>query len=149
MFALLLFLLAVTGCAMLPPLAPANLKDPGWSVREGQAVWKAKRGAAEIAGEILVATQPNGAAFVQFTKTPFPFVIAQATTNSWQIEIPTQNKRYSGPGQPPKRLIWLHLPRVLSGSPPPKGWSWRVLEGDRWLLENRASGESLEGYFTQ
>jgi hypothetical protein len=145
----LLLLLSGAGCATVPPLPAANLEDPGWTVREGQAVWKSKRGAPEIAGEILVATRRDGSAFVQFTKTPFPFVIARATTHSWQIELPTQNKRYAGPGQPPKRLIWFHLPRVLSGNPPPKDWSWQSLEDNRWLLENRASGESLEGYFKQ
>src|SRR2546421_166697 len=68
---LLLILLFLAGCALLPPLPQANLRDPGWTVREGQAVWKSKRGASDIAGEILVATQPDGRAFVQFTKTPF------------------------------------------------------------------------------
>src|SRR5258706_6902914 len=146
---LLLLVLCGSGCATIPPLPPANLKDQVWKVREGQAVWKAKRDAPEIAGEILVATRPDGRAFVQFTKTPFPFVIAQATTNSWQIESPTQNRRYSGPGRAPARLIWLQLPAALTGRPPPKPWSWRRLENNGWLLENGKSGESLEGYFTQ
>jgi len=145
----LFLLLCGGGCASISPLPPANLKDPVWTVREGQAVWKAKRDAPEIAGEILVATQPDGRAFVQFTKTPFPFVIAQATTNSWQIESPTQNKRYSGPGRAPGRLIWLQLPAALTGRPPPKPWSWQRKENNGWLLENGKSGESLEGYFTQ
>ena len=145
----LLFPFLLTACHTIAPLPPASLKDPAWTVREGQAVWKSKRGAPEIAGEILVATQPDGRAFVQFTKTPFPFVIAQATTNSWQIELPTQNKRYSGPGHPPARLIWLHLPAALISRPPPKPWSWQRLENNRWVLENLASGESLEGYFSE
>ena len=145
----LVLLLCGAGCATVPALPPANLKDSAWTVHEGQAVWKAKRDAPEMAGEILVATQPDGRAFVQFTKTPFPFVIAQTTTNSWQIESPVQNKRYSGPGRPPARLIWLHLPIALTGRPPPEPWSWRRLENNGWKLENRKTGESLEGYFTQ
>jgi hypothetical protein len=146
---LLLLLLLAPSCATVPRLPAADLNQPGWTVHEGQAVWTSKRGASEMAGEILVATRPDNTAFVQFTKTPFPFVIARATTNSWQIEVPAQNRRYSGPGQPPQRVIWLQLPRVLSGEPPPKGWSWRRLENNRWLLQNRSSGESLEGYLTQ
>src|SRR6266513_1380446 len=79
----LLWILLGIGCRSLPPLPPANLSEPGWIVREGQAVWRPKKGAPEIAGEIMVATQNNGRTFVQFTKTPFPFVIARTETNSW------------------------------------------------------------------
>src|SRR5690349_12996809 len=85
LLAFLALLLLTPGCATIPRLPAADLKEPGWTVHEGQAVWKSKRGASEMAGEILVATRPDGTAFVQFTKTPFPFIIARATTNSWQI----------------------------------------------------------------
>ena len=135
------------GCQMVPRLPPANLSSPGWQIREGQAVWRMKRDAPEIAGEVLLATAAGGRAFVQFTKTPFPFLIAQSTTNTWQAELPTQNRRYSGRGKPPQRLIWLYLPRLLSGAAPPKGWEWQQSEGNRWRLENRKTGEMLEGYF--
>src|SRR5205823_11461642 len=108
--------------------------EPGWRVREGQAVWRVKRAAPEIAGEVLLATCADGRSFVQFTKTPFPFLIGQTTTNTWQAELPTQNRRYSGRGKPPKRLIWLYLPRLLSGAPASKGWSWEPLAANRWHL---------------
>ena len=140
-------LFCAAGCRLIPALPPANLSEPGWRVREGQAVWRAKREAPEIAGEILLATRADGRAFVQFTKTPFPFLIGQSTTNRWQAELPTQNRRYSGPGKPPRRLMWLYLPRLLSGEAPPKGWNWRDLGGGRWQLENKKTGEMLEGYF--
>ena len=138
-----------TGCRTLsPPLAPANLKEPGWTVREGQAVWQVERGTTEIAGEVLVATRVDGRAFVQFSKSPFPLVVAQSTTNRWEITFPPQDKHFAGRGQPPKRLIWLYLPRVLAGTPPPEQWTWRQT-GNEWRLENRQTGESLEGFFTQ
>jgi len=141
-------MICAAGCQTVPRLPAVNLSEPGWQVREGQAVWRAKRDAPEIAGEILLATRPDGRAFVQFTKTPFPFLIAQSRTNTWQAELPTQNRRYSGRGKPPKRLIWLYLPLILTGAAPPKGWEWQELEGGRWRLENRRTGEALEGYFT-
>src|SRR5438552_18881541 len=90
-------LLLGVGCQTIPPLPPVDLSAPGWTVRQGQALWRPKKNAPEIAGELLVA-QRDGQAFVQFTKTPFPFVIAQASTNGWQLELPTQNKRYGGHG---------------------------------------------------
>src|SRR3954464_16041006 len=82
-------LLCAAGCRLLPSLPPTNLSEPGWHVREGQAVWRMKRDAPEIAGEILLATKADGHAFVQFTKTPFPFLIGQTTSNRWQVELPT------------------------------------------------------------
>ena len=142
----LLWILFGIGCRSLPPLAPVNLNEPGWTVREGQAVWRAKKDAPEIAGEILLGTAKDGRTFVQFTKTPFPFVIARTETNSWQIESPTQNKRFAGPGHPPNRIIWFHLPSALSGKSVPRLWSWEP-KNDQWHLENKTTGESLDGYF--
>src|SRR5947209_13050077 len=96
---LLPLLFAATGCRMMRrPLPPVNLQEPGWIVREGQAVWRTKRGAQEIAGEVLVATRSDGRALVQFSKNPFPLLIGQITPHSWELRVPTQNKRYSGHG---------------------------------------------------
>src|SRR5436190_15911348 len=88
-------------CRTLPSLAPVDLKEPGWKVREGQAVWRMKRRAPEIAGEILLAVHRDGRSFVQFTKTPFPLMIAQSSPDRWQVQMPTENKSYSGRGNPP------------------------------------------------
>ena len=147
--ALSLSLALLPGCAMVPPLPPVNLQDAGWTVREGQAVYCQKKGVPEIAGELLVASRADGRAFVQFSKTPFPVVVAQSTHNSWEVQLPMENKRYSGKGQPPKRLIFLYLPKVLVGQPPPQGWEWKQLEGKNWRLENPQTGESLEGYLLE
>jgi hypothetical protein len=145
----LLLLLALAGCrTVLPPLPEANLKQPGWKAREGQAIWRLAHRKEELAGEVLVATRSDGRAFVQFSKNPFPFVIAQATANSWEVTFPAQNKHYAGRGKPPERLIWLYLPRLLSGQPPPANWIWHE-DASGWRLENHSSGEALEGFFTQ
>src|SRR5579872_919417 len=138
---LLSLLLCGSGCHSIQTLPAVNLFDHGWVTRQGQAVWRPKKEGPEIAGELLVATNPDGRSFVQFTKTPLPFVVAQSTASSWQIQFVPNNKTYSGRGTPPSRLVWLWLPRVLSGSSPPKSWSWRRLEGDRWRLENPRTGE--------
>jgi hypothetical protein len=73
-------------------------------------------------------------------------MIAQSTARQWEVEIPPQHKHYAGHGVPPLRVIWLYLPRVLAGKPPPKGWVWRQ-DDTQWHLENSTTGESLEGYF--
>ncbi|HEY5914387.1 MAG TPA: hypothetical protein VJA21_27675 [Verrucomicrobiae bacterium] len=132
-----------TGSVGLPP---ANLAEPGWTVRRGQAVWHLPQGGGEIAGEVMVALRPEGRTFVQFIKEPFPIVIGQASARRWEVEFPPENKRVSGGGTPPKRIIWLYLPSVLSGNRPPRHWTWKQ-DGSAWRLENPATREALEGYF--
>ena len=145
---LLFLVLHLTGCRTIPTLPPVNLSETGWKTEQGQAVWRANSTAPEIAGDLMIATNPDGRSFVQFTKTPLPFVVAQSTPNTWQIQFVPNNKTYSGRGNPPVRLVWLYLPRCLAGQPPPKSWTWQHLDNNRWRLENRSTGEFLEGYLT-
>ena len=140
-----LLLVTLGACRTVPPLPKLNFSEPGWTVRQGQAIWRSKRDAPEMAGELLVATHSDGRAFVQFTKTPLPLAVAQSAPDAWQIEFPVQNKRYTGRGEPPASILWLQLPRCLSGARPVKPWSWQLLDNGRWRLENRATGETLEG----
>jgi len=142
-----LFLAILCGCLTLPPLPKADLSQPGWNIRQGEAVWKPDRKSPEIAGEILLATRADGSSFVQFIKTPFPFAITQTTSNEWQAEFPPQNKRFTAPGKPPARIIWFQLVNALTDKPLARGWTWHD-SGTNWLLKS-SSGESLEGYLAQ
>lgn len=135
----------LTACRTAAPLPKIDLSEPGWTVQQGQAVWRANSTALEIAGDLLLATNADGRMLVQFTKTPFPMIVAQTAPGFWQIESPAQNKHHTGRGAPPERLLWFQLPRALSGSTLPHGWSWRT-SPDNWQLENSATGESLQGY---
>ena len=139
---------SLCGCRALPPLPAANLSEEGWTVRQGQAVWRRSKGEPEIAGELLVSTRTNGEALVQFNKTPFPVVIAQKISAQWQIQAPTQNETHAGAGKPPGRVIWFRLAEALAGTSLPPPWSWRS-DHNGWSLENRNSGESLSGYFLE
>jgi hypothetical protein len=148
----LFWLVSVIGwgaCRTVPPFPRANLSDPGWTIREGQAVWRRNSQAPEIAGDLLVATHRHGETFLQFTKPPLPFVVARITTNRWHIEFVTERRQFSGRGEPPSRLGWLHLARCVSGSIPPAKWHWVKLPDDRWRLENPSSGETFEGFLTR
>jgi hypothetical protein len=132
----------------VPPLPKADFKEPGWIVREGQAVWTLPHDKGEIAGEVLVATRTEDSrGFVQFSKA-FPLVLGQIGSNQWEVEFPPEHRRYSGRGQPPQRVIWLYLPRVMQGERPPQNWSWNQ-DTNGWRLENVATKESLEGAFIQ
>jgi hypothetical protein len=101
-----------------------------------------------MAGEFVVALKSDGAAYVQFTKTPFPFLEAQSISNLWAVELPSLNKRYGGRGLPPKRLMWLYLPRALRGESLPRNWTWHM-DDSGWRLENTNNKEQLEGYFSR
>ena len=142
--------LLLSGCNTLAPLPAANLQEPGWQVRQGQMVWRHNREAPEIAGDLLVATQPQNPrrSCVQFTKGPFPLLLTQTFDNAWEARVPAENKRYSGRGTPPHRLILLYLPSLLAGNPAPSGWWWRS-DQSQWQLNCPATGESLEGYLTR
>ncbi len=145
----LLVLSSLLGCRAFGPRLPrANLQEPGWTVREGQAVWHLPQSTVELAGEVLVGTRADGRAFVQFTKTPYPLVSGQTTSNRWEVNFPPEERHYSGWGKPPERIIWLYLPRALTAHPIPKNWTWRE-DNTGWKLENRARKESLEGCFNQ
>jgi hypothetical protein len=134
------------GCHSLPPFPAANLKDPGWQVRQGQAVWKAKASMPEIAGDLIVATRP-GEAFAQFSKPPFPLMTAQLRTNGWEILIPTQNKRFSAPGRPPARILLLQLAAFLEHQPAAKNWFYTNSTDGSWTIWNGKSGERMQGFF--
>ncbi|MDB6025702.1 MAG: putative lipoprotein [Verrucomicrobiales bacterium] len=144
--AILPLLVFLTACRTVPRLAPVDVTTKDWHVQQGQAIWKTSKSAPELAGDLFIATnEQNGRTLVQFIKTPIPFVIAQTTTNSWQIEIPVQKKFYSGRGHPPRRLAWFFVPKVLEGGTPPKPWTFEK-HGENWKLENKSRGEVIEGF---
>lgn len=159
----LFFLIALSGCMTAQHLPKEDLSGPGWTVRQGQAVWHTPRqkvfapphaerpappSPPEIAGDLIVATRTDGSAFVQFSKTPFTVAIAQMTPTGWQLEIPPQNRHYSRPGKPPAQIVWFQLANGLTEKPLAKHWIWHG-SASNFRLENPSSGESLEGFVTQ
>ncbi len=138
-------ILLPVGCRTAP-MAPLNLSQPGWKLREGQAVWRSGQRAPEIAGELQLAIHADGRVWLQFTKTPIPFVVAQSSPTHWQIQFVPQNRSFSGPGKPPVRLAWLQLARAISGATAAPVWSWQAKPDGSWRLENPSSGEMIAGY---
>jgi hypothetical protein len=141
---LVVLLAGAVGCGTPVRFAPVDLKEPGWTVRRGEAVWRRKRGGDGIAAEFLAATRPDGRAFVQLSKDAFPLAVGQTSLAEWSVEFPLANGHYSGRGPGPNRVILLQLPRVLAGLSPPKGITWAPLKNGGWRLENMSSGESLD-----
>jgi hypothetical protein len=158
-------LVVVSGCRTLAPLPAVNLSEPGWTLRQGQAVWQSKQDAPEIAGELLFAVHSDGRTLLQFTKTPLPFVNVQTSGDSWQIEFVPQKRTFAGKGVPTPRLSWVHLARALAGArlhEPQHTGNVDAAAGHRpalrkplqfdltdqhaWKLENPKTGEVISGF---
>jgi hypothetical protein len=134
------------GCASSGPMAPLDLSAPGWQVKQGQAIWKPETKKPEITGDIVLATNPNGTSYVQFSKT-LPIVSAQTTSEGWAVEFPPENKHYSGRGNGPKKIVWLQLLKVIEGRELGEYWQLVHPSSDFVALENEESGERLEVHF--
>src|SRR5687767_15391395 len=67
----LMFLL---GCRATFDLPPVDLTQPGWQVRQGQAVWRPSANGPELTGELVWAAHPDGRFLLQFFKTPITMV---------------------------------------------------------------------------
>jgi hypothetical protein len=143
-------LAALIACRSLPEFPPADLSQPGWTVLQGQALWKPKSASAppplEIAGELVVATRADGQTLLQFIKTPFPIVIAQTTSNLWRLEIPAEDRIVAGRGMPPARAAWLQLACAVTGRSLAGKWQFQR-DASNWRLENPDTGEVVSGYF--
>lgn len=134
------------GCATRGPMPPLDLNGPGWQLRQGQAVWKKETGKPEIAGDVVIATNPNGNSYVQFSKT-LPLLSARRAPQGWQFDVPPENKHYSGSGEGPKRIVWLQLLSALEGREPRGYWKLIHPSDDFLALENDETGERLEVHF--
>jgi hypothetical protein len=142
-------LLAVlcAGCGSAVRLPPVDLARPGWSARQGQAVWQPPGRRPELAGDLLLATNQNGDYFVQFSKTPFTIATAEVLGGRWEIQFGARGYHRSGRGSPPEGLAWMELPRALASQPLAERWKFERKAGGLWRLENTRSGETLEGRF--
>jgi hypothetical protein len=141
-----LLLIFCAGCRTSSSLPAADFSAPGWTVQQGQAVWQPPH-AAELAGDLLLATNVNGNVFIQFSKMPFPLVTAQVSDGQWQIEFGADKYSWHGRGAPPERFLWFQLPGALRDEKIGGDWEFIRAEIAAWRLKNPRTGETLEGEF--
>ena len=140
--------LAAISCRTIPPLGPADLSQPGWHIRQGQAVWKPPGARPELSGELLFAANDDGDVFIQFSKSPFALVTAQTSNHRWHIEFGSVNYSAGGIGQPSDRFSWFELSPALGGAPLRSPWHFERTSATNWKLSNLRTGETLEGYLS-
>lgn len=139
-------LLLLNGCASLPPQPAMDISQPGWVIREGQAAWKKSPGSPALAGKLLVALNTDGRNVVQFQPSTGDSVLAQFSTNFWQVRLPGEAKVRTGRGELPQNSIWLQLPEGLLGnSAMDTEWMMVRERGKPFRFHHDATGESLEG----
>jgi hypothetical protein len=147
---ILLALMAIifcVGCKTTTVLPPMDLSASGWTILRGQAIWKPPQNRPELAGDLIVATNANGNYFIQFSKTPFSIVTAEAQNNEWEIRFGENKYAWRGGGTPPDHFLWFQLPRAFLGENLNDGWKFERGFGNLWHLENPETGETLAGEF--
>lgn len=137
----------MAGCASVGTWQRADITQPGWKVRQGQATWTPGHAQPPITGELLLATGPAGTLFVQFSKPPFVLVTGEAANGRWRIEYPLQRRTSTGRGVFPRNRAWFTLPQLLaSPKRPPPGWNAQHKPDGTWSIWSSASGERLDGF---
>lgn len=136
-----------SGCATTPENL-FTVSGTGWTVQQGQALWTPRRGAPQIGGDLVVATDSYGRALVQFEKMPLSLVTAQVSPEFWTIRFPQGGGFWKGHQPAPTRTIWLYLPAALAGKPLPEPLHFNQEHGGNWRLENPKTGEILEGFLS-
>lgn len=136
------------GCMTSPDKTLFAASGPGWTVRQGQAIWRPGVKYPELAGEIVLAQNPDGHSSLEFTKTLLPVTLAQTTKTNWLIQFPPQRLGFSGRGQPPQRFTWLYLSAALTGEKLPENFQFTRSPDGGWRLENRRTGESIAGFLS-
>jgi hypothetical protein len=131
----LLSTLFAMGCRTVQPLAPADFSAPGWTIRQGQAVWKTQE--SDLAGELILAIHSDGSSALQFIKTPLPLVSAQTKGDRWTIRFFAENRTLSGRGTPPAQLLWLRVAPTLRA---------KIETGGDWEVRNAHSDQSISGF---
>jgi hypothetical protein len=137
----------LNGCATTPENL-FSVSGPGWTVEQGQALWTPRRGGPQIGGDLVLATDANGRALVQFEKMPMSLVMAQVTPDQWAIRFAQGGGFWKGHQPAPTRTIWLYLPEAIAGKPLPKPLHFEQKAGGNWRLENTKTGEILEGFLS-
>jgi hypothetical protein len=143
-WAMLAVLVLCSGCRTAPPLFTGPGSD--WKIQQGQALWRPRKGMPELGGDLLLATDAQGRALIEFSKPPITMVTAQTDGRRWWIGFPARGWSFSGGGEPPSRFAWAQVLAALAGRDLAAGSRFERRPEGAWRWENPATGETVEGF---
>jgi hypothetical protein len=138
-------LMFLCGCQTAPQTL-FTVSGPEWHVQQGQALWTPRSGAPQFGGDLVLAADNTGRAYVEFEKSPLPIVSVQITPKDWTLNFQKLGGFWKGHQPAPTRTIWLYLPDALAGKSLPKPLHFEQQADGNWRLENPKTGEILEGF---
>jgi len=138
----LLWGMVLSSCSTGVSLPEVDLSAPGWTVWNGQALWKAEAERPAIAGEIVLARHDNGDVLINFAKPPVPIFTAQLSGVNWKIDFIYSQNTHSGTDGAPSRFVWFQIPSLLQSAVVPEGWQVQVAK-PVWELLDPNSGEHI------
>lgn len=138
-----LLVIMLFSCSSGAPLPEVDLSAPGWTVWNGQALWKAETDRSAIAGEIVLARHDNGDVLISFAKPPVPIFTAQTSGKRWKIDFIHTQDTYWGTGGPPSLFVWFQIPSLLQDATVPEGWQVIAVDDAIWELQDPHSGEQI------
>ena len=144
----LLIMFGSAGCRTGGAFTPVDLNAPGWIQKSGQAVWHPPNAESDIAGELHFSRHRDDIIIVQFFKPPFSMAQARLEPGRWEASFGA-DKVYSGRGLPPARMAWLQLALALAHREVVAPWEFSTKAGNRWILENKKTGERISGYLEE
>lgn len=147
-FEVLLAAWMLIGCRSGPSLVQVDVSEPGWTMVEGQAVWRTRSGAPEIVAEFQGSFHSDGRRWLEVSKAGLPFMTVRADSLSWEIRTSMRKQRFAGRGAPTHRSGWLQLSTCLAGQRPARQWAWVRRADGGWRLSNASTGEQIEGVTT-
>ena len=127
------------------PKVCSRLPAPAGTFNKARRSGGPNSGLPEFGGDLVLASNADGWALIQFDKTPLSMVFAQTTPTRWLIRFPQRQYSFSGHGPAPTRFAWLYLPAALAGKPLPQTFHFERKPDGGWRLENTRTGETLEG----
>ena len=138
-----LLLFGIISCSRIISLPEVDLEDPEWTIWQGQALWTPRSDRTAVAGDLIVARNPDGDVLISFSKSPFPIFTAQTSGRLWRIDFVDKGRSYYGIGRPPKKFVWFRFPELIEGAPAPKHWEVHDVEDGNWSMSNRKTGEKI------
>ena len=94
----------------------------------------------------MLATHPDGHAYLQFAKPPVELASSALGPKGWHLSLPLQRRNLRGRFDAAPLPGWVELLRWEQGHPGTPGWRFKSGPDRRWELVHDATGERIVGF---